>query len=73
MESKLEVLVKSASELRNKQSQKLSPFVSIRLRGKKVELVQMSSGITSIKGHIFIQPAIEIYGLNLNCVILRAG
>ncbi|KAL5474946.1 hypothetical protein EMCRGX_G026979 [Ephydatia muelleri] len=33
MESKLEVLVKSASELRNKQSQKLSPFVSIRLRG----------------------------------------
>eukprot|EP00731_Ephydatia_muelleri_P021456 Em0014g47a len=33
MESKLEVLVKSASELKNKQSQKLNPFVSIRLRG----------------------------------------
>ena len=57
MESKLEVLVKSASELRNKQSQKLSPFVSIRLRGKKVELVQMSSGITSIQGiFLYSQP-----------------
>ena len=33
MESKLEVLVKSATELRNKPSQKLSQFVSIRLRG----------------------------------------
>ena len=34
MESKLEVLVKSATELRNKPSQKLNLCVSIRLRGE---------------------------------------
>ena len=42
MESKLEVLVKSATELRNKPSQKLSQFVSIRLRGKKIKFVYRS-------------------------------